>query len=129
MRIGCFVMGTFYIGAGVMHFVLTETYMRVLPPYLPAHRELVLLSGMAEIAGGVGVLIPQTRRVASWGIVALLVAVFPANISMLQAHEQFPGIPVWALWARLPLQVPLILWALTYARRETTPPLGMVVKR
>ncbi len=119
MRIGRFVMGALYIGAGAMHFVLTATYMRAMPPYLPAQRELVLLSGAAEIAGGLGVMLPSTRRAAAWGIVTLLVAVFPANVYMLQAHERFPGIPVWVFWARLPLQVPMILWALAYTRRET----------
>jgi uncharacterized membrane protein len=123
LKIGRLLMGALYIGAGAMHFVLTKAYMRVMPPYLPAHRELVLLSGAAEIAGGVGVLVPQTRRAAAWGLVALLVAVMPANIYMVQTHGQFPGIPLWALWARLPLQVLLILWAWSYARRKVPPPL------
>jgi len=118
LKIGRLLMGALYIGTGTMHFVLTSAYLRVMPPYLPAHRELVLLSGVAEIAGGVGVLVPQTRRAAAWGLIALLVAVMPANIYMVQAHGQFPQSPVWALWARLPLQVLLILWAWSYARRE-----------
>ncbi len=72
MRLGSWVMGALYIGAGVMHFIVQETYMRVVPPYLPVQRALVLLSGAAEIVGGVGVLVPQTRQAAAWGLVALL---------------------------------------------------------
>ena len=80
MRVGRMVMGTLYVVAGVGHFVATRVYMGIMPDYLPAHRELVLLSGVAEVAGGLGVLVPATRRAAAWGIVALLVAVMPANV-------------------------------------------------
>jgi len=125
MKMGRLAMGLLYIGAGAMHFVLTRTYIRIMPPYLPAHRELVLISGAAEIAGGIGVLVPATRRAAAWGIVALLVAVFPANVTMLHEHHQFPQIPVWMLWARLPLQAPLLLWAWAYTRRDVPPPPGI----
>jgi uncharacterized membrane protein len=93
-------------------------YERIMPDYLPRHHELVLLSGLAEIAGGVGVLVPQTRRAAAWGIVLMLVAVFPANVWMVQHPERFPGVPMWAMWLRLPLQVPLIWWAYRYTRRD-----------
>ncbi|HLI77896.1 MAG TPA: hypothetical protein VKV02_13200, partial [Acidobacteriaceae bacterium] len=86
--------------------------------YLPAHRELVLVSGVAEVAGGLGVLLPATRRVAAWGIIALLLAVMPANVWMVQHPERWPGIPVWALWVRLPLQGVLVAWAWAYTRRE-----------
>lgn len=111
MRVGRAVMGVLYVGAGVAHFVLTRMYERAMPEYLPAHRELVLVSGAAEILGGVGVMVPTTRRAAAWGIVALLVAVFPANVWMAQHPERWPGVPVWALWARLPLQGVLVWWA------------------
>jgi uncharacterized membrane protein len=119
MRIGRVVMGVLYVVAGTAHFVLTRTYEGIMPDYLPAHRALVLVSGAAEIAGGVGVLVPQTRRAAAWGIVVLLVCVMPANVWMVQHPERWPGIPVWAMWVRLPLQGVLIWWALRYTRKTT----------
>ena len=119
MRVGRYVMGAMYIVAGIGHFVVTRTYMHIMPDYLPAHRELVLISGAAEIAGGVGVMVPQTRRAAAWGIVALLVAVMPANIWMAQHPERYPGVPLWAIWMRLPLQLPLLWWAWRYTRQRS----------
>lgn len=110
-------MGVLYVGAGVAHCVATRMYESAVPDYLPAHRELVLISGVAEIAGGLGVMFPATRRAAAWGIVALLIAVFPANIWMAQHPERFSTIPGWALWFRLPLQAVLIVWAWRYTRR------------
>ncbi len=112
-----------YLGAGAMHFVATETYARIVPGYLPAHRGLVLVSGVAEMAGGLGLLVPQTRagwpgRAAAWGLVGLLIAVFPANVTMITENGRFPSVPLWAAWARLPLQLPLIWWAWRYTRRE-----------
>ncbi len=118
MRIGRVVMGLVYVAAGVNHFLSTRMYEGIMPDYLPAHHELVVLSGLAEIAGGVGVLVPQTRRAAAWGLVALLVAVMPANVWMVQHPERFGGIPVWALWVRLPLQGVLVWWAWRYTGRE-----------
>lgn len=116
MRVGRAVMGAVYVLAGVGHFVATRMYMGIMPDYLPAHRELVLLSGVAEIAGGVGVLVPRTQRAAAWGLVVLLVAVMPANVWMVQHSERYPGVPVWAMWVRLPLQGVLIWWAWRYMR-------------
>ena len=118
MRIGRVLMGGLYIVAGAAHFVFTPAYERIIPPYLPTHHALALLSGAAEIAGGLGVLIPGRRRAAAWGLVCLLVAVFPANLWMAQHPELFPGVPQWALWLRLPLQLPLIWWAWKYTRPE-----------
>ena len=118
MRIGRIILGCLFMGAGAAHFVWTRTYAGIVPDYMPAHRELVLISGAAEIAGGIGVLIPQTRRAAAVGLAVLLLAVFPANLWMAQHPERFPGIPLWLLWARLPLQSPLIWWALFYTRKS-----------
>jgi uncharacterized membrane protein len=118
MRKGLIAMGCLYTVAGIGHFVATHAYERVMPVYLPAHHALVLVSGAAEIAGGLGVLLPQTRRAAAWGIVLLLLAVWPANLWMAQHPWLTPGIPHWALWLRLPFQVPLIWWAWLYTRRE-----------
>ena len=115
---GRIVMGILYVTAGVLHFVITRRYVDIMPPYLPAPRDLVLISGAAEIAGGLGVLAPNAalRRSAAWGIISLLIAVMPANIYMFTNHERFPAIPPWVLLVRLPLQLPLIYWAWRYTR-------------
>lgn len=118
---GVIAMGVLYIAAGSLHFLLTPTYMRIMPSYLPVHRELVFLSGAAEMLGGAGVLFPLTRRPAAWGLIALLIAVFPANITMITDHGRFPTVPLWAAWARLPLQLPLIYWAWLYTRDSPRP--------
>ncbi len=107
------VLGAIYILAGTLHFVITPRYEAVMPPYLPAHRELVYISGVAEIAGGIGAQIPQTRRPAGIGLIALLWAIFPANLHMALHPESIKGlsVPRPLLWARLPLQFPLMWWA------------------
>ncbi|WP_254244932.1 DoxX family membrane protein [Hymenobacter sp. BRD67] len=106
-----------FVGAGLLHFIRPETYLRIMPPALPAPRLLVLLSGAAEVAGGLGLLLPATRRLAAWGLLALLVAVFPANVYMLTIFEKL-HIPAWLAWARLPLQ-PLLMWAVWRAGNLT----------
>ncbi len=95
-----------FIAAGVMHFVIPGTYVKVVPPALPWRAGLVAVSGVCEVAGGIGVLVPGLRRAAGWGLVALLVAVFPANVYMLMARM----VPAWIGWGRLPLQALLIWW-------------------
>ena len=101
-----------FVAGGVMHFVRPGTYARLIPPGLPSPIALVVVSGLAEIAGGVGLLMPRTRRPAGWGLIALLVAVFPANVYMAARPDRFTdlGLPTWALWLRLPLQGVLIWW-------------------
>jgi uncharacterized membrane protein len=111
------LMAALYISAGLAHFALPRLYQRAVPPYLPAPHALVLLSGAAEIAGGLGLLYAPTRHAAAWGLIALLINVFPANLWMAQHPELFPFIPRWALLLRLPLQLPLIFWAWLYTRR------------
>jgi uncharacterized membrane protein len=99
--------------AGAMHYVVPRAYEAAMPPSLPMHREAVLVSGLAEIAGGAAVLRRPTRRFARWWLLALLVAVFPANVHMAVSPEQVQGlerVPRWALWARLPLQPLAMLW-------------------
>jgi uncharacterized membrane protein len=93
-----------FIGSGVLHFTHTRVYERIMPPYVPRHREAVLISGAAEIAGGLGVLAQPTRPAARWGLLALLVAVFPANLHMALNPGDFRQIPKPALWLRLPVQ-------------------------
>lgn len=105
----------FFALAGTMHFVIPRAYEAMMPPSLPRHREAVVISGLAEIAGGVAVLPAPTRKLARWWLLALLVAVFPANIHMALNPEQVHGldlnrIPRWALWARLPLQPLAMIW-------------------
>ena len=106
-----------------MHFVVPEAYVQVMPPVLPAPLALVYLSGVAEVVLGVGVLVPQTRRYAAWGLVALLVAVFPANVYMATSGVVVEGTPFGTIdpsaaerWGRLPLQAVLVAWAWWYTR-------------
>ena len=104
-------IGVLFIAAGALHFRNPGMYEAIVPPYLPAHRELVYVSGFFEMLGGAGVLVPRTRTAASYGLIALLIAVFPANVYMLTDAEKFAKIaPAWALFARLPLQFVLIWW-------------------
>ncbi|WP_205738780.1 DoxX family protein [Halonotius aquaticus] len=116
-----YVMGPLYVVAGVLHFVVPELYAQIIPPFLPAPLALVYLSGVAEIAVGIGVLIPRTRRYAAWATIALLVAIFPANVYMATSMVVVEGMPGGGgdpspliRWARLPLQGVLILWAYWY---------------
>ena len=108
------------VGAGVNHFIAPATYDAMMPEVLPAHRALVYLSGIAEIAGGLGLILPATRRLAAWGLVLLLVAVFPANVNMAINDLSLGStqVPTWALWVRLPLQLVLIAWAYWFTRPE-----------
>lgn len=102
----------FFTIGGVLHFVLPDAYMRIMPPWLPAHHALVLVSGACEIAGGLGILHASTRRIAGWGLIALSIAVLPANLQMALNYQQ-AGAPAWQLallWLRLPLQGLLIWW-------------------
>jgi uncharacterized membrane protein len=103
-----------FTAAGIMHFVVPRLYARVVPPYLPWPEALVAVSGLAEIAGGLGILFRPTRALASWGLIALLIAVFPANIYMAQAGIMGPP---WALWGRLPFQA-LLIWWVWRARKD-----------
>lgn len=107
------VMAVLYIIAGILHFVKPRIYESIMPPYIPAHHAMVLLSGFAESALGIGLLFQQTRILSAWGIVLLLIAIFPANVYMATS-QKFHRIPSWILWARLPLQAVLIAWALRY---------------
>jgi len=103
-----------FVAGGIAHFVIPQEYVRIVPPQLPWPRALVFVSGVCEVLGGLGLLYRPVRRVAAWELVALLVAVFPANLHMALAGI---GAPAWVLWARLPLQVPLIGWAWSYTRK------------
>jgi uncharacterized membrane protein len=104
-------LAAFFVGAGAMHFIRPREYRAIMPDYLPAHRELVAASGVAEIAGGLGALHPRTRRLAGWSLVATLLAVFPANLHMALHPERYRRVPRALLYARLPLQGLFIAWA------------------
>jgi uncharacterized membrane protein len=109
------VTAVFTLG-GLLHFLRPGVYESIMPDRLPAQRALVLASGAAEIAGGVGAAIPRTRRPAGLWLAATLVGVFPANVQMALHHERHPRIPRVALLARLPLQAVLIAWVLRATR-------------
>ena len=116
MRILRLALAAFFSFTGTMHFRKARFFEAIVPPSLePAKKEVVAISGVAEIAGAVLVLPPATRRLGRWWLLALLIAVFPANIHMAVNPEQIKGldlrkIPRWALWARLPLQPLAMLW-------------------
>lgn len=109
-------IGIAFVGAGLNHFAMPRAYRRIVPPGMGDPARLVALSGVAEIAGGLGVLVPRTRRLAGLGLIALLAGVFPANLHMARSPERFSHIPRWALYARLPLQ-PLMMWSVWRATR------------
>ncbi len=115
--VGKATLATLFIVAGVGHFVATNFFLKIMPPYLPLHLPIVLVSGAIEIILGILLLVPRYSRVAAWGIIALLIAVFPANIHVYQHQESFP-LPWIVHLLRLPLQGVLILWALAYTRRQ-----------
>jgi uncharacterized membrane protein len=105
------VTGVLFIAAGTLHFVRPAMYQKIVPPQFGHAAELVAISGLAEIAGGAGLLFPQTRRAAGLGLIVLLLAVWPANIYMAADAERFAAVaPAWALWARVPLQIGLMWW-------------------
>ncbi len=120
-RAGRFLLAAVFVASGVLHFVLPNTYVRIVPPIFPHKTALVLISGAAEILGGVGLLIPSIRRLSGYGLALLLIAVFPANIYMAIAHVPDSGImgQRWLQWLRLPLQLPLVLWAFHYSKPVT----------
>jgi uncharacterized membrane protein len=107
----------FFVVAGTFHFLKPELYRQIIPPAFPAPQLLVIVSGIAEIAGGIGLLIRSLRRWAGWGLVALLIAVFPANFYMAEHPERF-HISRWLLWGRLPLQGVFLLWVWLVAIRQ-----------
>ncbi len=110
---GLAFMSLFYCVAGLMHFIRPKIYLKIMPPYLPRPLLLVYLSGAAETGLGLLLLAPAFRALAAWGIIAMLIAIFPANIYMAQQPRRFK-IPRWALLIRLPVQGLLILWAYLY---------------
>ena len=111
-----YLLGGFYVFAGVNHFVNPDFYVRIMPGYLPWHLPLVYLSGVFEVLLGVLVVIPRFTRVAAWGLILLLIAIFPANLHMAVNPHLYPEVSPVALWIRLPIQGLLIAWAFWYTR-------------
>lgn len=118
-RIFQWLLAALFIVSGILHFVSTDFYLRLMPPYLPAHRELVYLSGAVESGLGVLLLVPRYTRLAAWGLIATLVAIFPANLYAAMTAgtpaAAMPGEPLWQ-WLRLPFQGVFIAWAYWYTR-------------
>jgi uncharacterized membrane protein len=113
-----YTLAAFFVLAGLYHFVNPHYYLTIMPPYLPWHLFLVYLSGFFEIVLGVMLMMTKLVRIAAWGMIALLVAVFPANLHMAAHTELYPDIHPIALWVRLPLQAVLAAWAYWYTRGD-----------
>jgi uncharacterized membrane protein len=112
------LLAAFFLSAGVNHFVNPRFYEAIVPPTLKHDaKRIVQVSGVAELAGGLGVLLPFTRRLAGLALIALLAAIFPANLYMAREPESFKKLPRWALYARLPLQPLMMVWAWRATRR------------
>lgn len=114
--VGKWAFASLFMVGGVAHLVVPDVYLKIMPPSLPFPRALVIVSGLIETALGVLLLAPATSRLAAWGLIALLIAVFPANVYMYRHPEMF-SFPPLALLLRLPIQGVLILWAYAYTRR------------
>ena len=110
-EISLYIMAALYVVAGVYHFARPKFYLRIIPLYIPWHKAVNSITGAAEILLGLLLLYPPYSRIAAWGIIALLIAVFPANVNHLTSAKPGRGIPIWALYLRLPFQGFLILWA------------------
>jgi uncharacterized membrane protein len=115
------LLAAFFAIAGSLHFIRPRPYEAIMPPWVPRHREAVVASGLAELAGAVAVSAGPSRRIGRWWLIGLLAAVFPANLHMAINPQQVRGldlerIPRWALWARLPLQPLMMVWVLRATR-------------
>lgn len=113
--------GWAFVATGVLHFLRPKMYEAIMPDYLPAHRELVYASGVTEAVGGLAVLHPRTRAFGGWLLVLTIIGVYPANVHMALHPERYPQVPKAALYARLPLQLPMLLWAWRMAKGGAVP--------
>ena len=113
-----YVYGTLWIAAGANHFLNIPFYVSIMPPYLPWQPALVYISGIAEIGLGILLLFQRWSVLAGWGLITLLIAVFPANIHMALHSDLYAWASPLGLWLRLPLQAVLIAWAYWYTRRD-----------
>jgi len=118
-RIPLVIIALFFLTGGIAHFALVDFFVMSMPGYLGFHKELVIISGVFELLGAIGILVPRTRLLAGYGLVALIVAVYPANINMALHPERYQQIPQWFLYVRLPFQFAFIWfvwWAITPER-------------
>lgn len=113
-RLPLIIIALFFMAGGIAHFVVADFFVMAMPSYLGYHKELVLISGVFEILGAVGILVPQTRLLAGYGLIALIVAVYPANINMALHPENYKELPELFLYARLPFQF-LFIWFVWWA--------------
>ena len=113
-RIAVLIIALFFITGGIAHFVITDFFILAMPAYLNYHRELVLISGVFELLGAIGILLPRTRVLAGYGLIVLCIAVFPANINMAMHPEQFTNIKEIFLYIRLPVQL-VFIWFIWWA--------------
>ncbi len=119
-KVFLYFMGAVYIVAGINHFWHPDPYLKMVESFLPYPLAMIYISGIAEVACGLGLMIPVTRRLAAFGLIFLLLAIFPANIYMAMAHDKWPEIPVWILYARLPLQLVLLYLANIYTKTSSS---------
>lgn len=117
-----YLLGLLFVLAGLNHFVNPDFYLKIMPPYLPSHLFLVYVSGFFEVFLGAALLIKRSAHVAAWGLIALLVAVYPVNIHMALNPDLYPEYSRAALWVRLLFQMVLIAWVYWYARRDAQEP-------
>ena len=113
-----YLFAMIFVGGGFLHFVIPDVYMKIMPPYLPWHLTLVYLSGVAEILLGAMLMFSDLQRLAGWGLILLLIAIFPANIFLYQHPDLTPDVSPLLHLLRLPLQGVLILWAYWYTRPD-----------
>lgn len=114
-----YLLGLLFVVAGLNHFINPDFYLKIMPPYLPWHLFLVYVSGFFEVSLGVALLIKRSTRLAAWGLIALLVAVYPVNVHMALNPDLYPQYNQALLWVRLPIQVVLMVWVYWYTRRDT----------
>lgn len=114
--ISIYIFSIFYISIGIKHFTDLNYFLKIMPPYLPLHKELVYLSGLFEIIFGVMLLFNKTRLIAAWGLILLLIAVFPANIYLAQTNGSVLDISAAVAWWRLPFQAVFIGFAYWHSR-------------
>ena len=118
-KISLFAMSLFYIIAGINHFIHPMFYKKIMPPYIPWHMLLIYASGMMEILLSILLIPLTTRRIAAWGIIILLIAIFPANINMMLNYWNEKNPDLWITILRLPMQIVLIWWAYIFTKRNT----------
>lgn len=124
IRIPILVIALFFLAGGIAHFVAIDFFIMAMPDYLGYHKELVIISGVLELMGAIGILVPRTRLLAGYGLIALIVAVYPANINMALHPERYEDISELFLYARLPFQflfVWFVWWAIAPERNANKP--------